>query len=89
MICWRENPDAAHLRAGNLDYDKDPTGMAQKPSDCWGLPLCRDHHDEQHRGNELAFWERYGIDPFATAVALFKVSGDVAAGLAIIRGARL
>jgi CRISPR/Cas system endoribonuclease Cas6 (RAMP superfamily) len=46
--------------------------MAEKPDDKWCLPLCRFHHTEQHnRGNELAWWASYGIDPFATAVALY------------------
>jgi hypothetical protein len=43
--------------------------MAEKPSDKWTLPLCNQHHREQHdHGDELAFWAEYGIDPFALAL---------------------
>lgn len=72
-ICHRPGPnDPAHLRTGSRQYGKPPTGMGEKPSDCWVLPLCRAHHDEQHRGNELAFWSRYGVpDPFAIAMLLY------------------
>lgn len=72
-VCRRPGPnDPAHLRTGAPQYGKQPTGMGEKPDDCWVLPLCRMHHDEQHRGNELAFWLRYGVtDPFAVAMALY------------------
>jgi hypothetical protein len=46
--------------------------MGEKPDDKWCTPLCREHHDEQHRhGNELAWWARYEIDPFAVALKLY------------------
>lgn len=72
-VCHRPGTsDPAHLRTAAPQYGKKPTGMQEKPSDCWVLPLCRMHHDEQHRGNELAFWLRYSIpDPFAVAIALY------------------
>jgi len=72
-VCRRPGPsDPAHLRTAAPQYGKPPTGMGEKPSDRWVLPLCRTHHDEQHRGNELAFWLRYGIpDPFAEAMKLY------------------
>jgi hypothetical protein len=73
MICQRPGPnDPAHLRTGARQYNKPPTGMGEKPSDCWTLPLCRTHHDDQHRNNELAWWARHGFhDPFAVAVTLY------------------
>lgn len=73
LVCCRPGPsDPAHLRAGARQYGKPPTGMGEKPDDCWVLPLCRTHHAEQHRGNELAFWLRYGFtDPFAKAKELY------------------
>lgn len=72
-VCRRPGPnDPAHLRTGARRYNKPPTGMGEKPSDCWVLPLCRVHHDDQHRNNELAWWQRQGVpDPFAVAVALY------------------
>ncbi len=73
LICRRPGPsDPAHLRSAARQYGKPPTGMGEKPSDCWVLPLCRTHHDDQHRNNELAWWQRQGVgDPFGLAVALY------------------
>lgn len=72
LICRRPGSDPAHLRTGSRQYGKPPTGMGEKPSDRWVLPLCRTHHDDQHRNNELEWWRRQGIpDPFAIAVALY------------------
>lgn len=73
LICQRPGPnDPAHLRTGARQYRKPHTGMGEKPSDCWVLPLCRTHHDDQHRNNELAWWARHGFtDPFAVAIALY------------------
>jgi hypothetical protein len=73
MVCRRPGPsDPAHLRSAARQYGKPHTGMGEKPDDRWVLPLCRTHHDEQHRGNELSFWRRHGFhDPFAEAVALY------------------
>jgi hypothetical protein len=60
---------AAHLRVGSINDGKPYTGMAEKSSDIWALPLCSEHHHEQHAaGNELAWWKSYGIDPFALAM---------------------
>jgi hypothetical protein len=72
-VCGRPGPsDPAHLRSAAPQYGKPPTGMGEKPDDRWVLPLCRNCHDEQHRGNELSFWVRHGIpDPFAVAIALY------------------
>lgn len=72
LICRRPGSDPAHLRTGARQYDKPHTGMGEKPSDCWVLPLCRTHHDDQHRNNEIEWWGRQGFpDPFAVAVALY------------------
>jgi hypothetical protein len=36
------------------------------------VPLCRGHHREVHRsGDEAAWWQNAGIDPIATARALW------------------
>jgi hypothetical protein len=60
--------EAAHLRVGSINDDKPYTGMAQKSSDKWALPLCYRHHREQHSMNEMEFWAKYGLDPFALAI---------------------
>jgi hypothetical protein len=60
--------EAAHLRVGSINDDKRDTGMAEKSSDKWALPLCGRHHREQHTMNERVFWASYGIDPFALSM---------------------
>jgi hypothetical protein len=67
-LCGRTPADAAHLRVGSINHDKRDTGMGERSSDFWALPLCRDHHQQQHSMNELEFWASYGIDPFALAM---------------------
>jgi len=54
-----------------LVHGKEWTGMQEKPSDRWSLPLCNTHHREQHAfGNELKWWASKGIDPFLLAISL-------------------
>lgn len=62
--------EAAHIRSASIENGKLHTGMAEKSSDKWALPLCGEHHREQHTMNELKFWASYGIDPFALAISL-------------------
>jgi hypothetical protein len=69
-ICGGIDTEAAHIRAASLAHGKLHTGMAEKPSDKWTLPLCNGHHDEQHMMNEMAFWAKYGIDPFLLAIQM-------------------
>lgn len=76
--------DAAHLRAGDITIGKRPTGKAEKPSDRWATPLCRPCHERQHSGAELAFWSALGIEPFELCQALYAVSGDEPAAVAIL-----
>lgn len=73
LVCGRPGPnDPAHIRAAAPHYGKRYTGMGEKPDDKWVLPLCRSHHDAQHRESELGWWAGMGIpDPFAVAVALY------------------
>jgi len=72
LICAKPGPnDAAHIRSGSPLHKKRNTGFGEKASDMWTLPLCRAHHDEQHSGNELAFWRRHGINPFIEAKRLY------------------
>lgn len=82
--------EAAHVRYGSLKHGKRTTGLGEKPSDQWTVPLCpRDHRngpDAQHLSNEAHWWELRGIDPLVVAALLFANSGDVEAGEQIIRG---
>jgi hypothetical protein len=71
LICGSPWTEAAHIRAASLPHGKRYTGKAEKPSDCWAVPLCSHHHREQHSTNELAWWVSYGLDPFVIAIELY------------------
>lgn len=60
---------ACHIRTPKPG--EPPTGLQRKPDDERATPLCRQHHEEQHAGNEMAFWRKYGLDPFEVAERLF------------------
>lgn len=63
--------EAAHIRVGSIEHGKANTGMQEKSSDRWAVPLCGKHHREQHAGgDELAWWFSKGIDPFKLAMTL-------------------
>ena len=93
VICGaRGNIHAAHLRAASPRHGKLAVGVGQRPDDCWATPLCLQHHlfgvEAQHEDNELAFWARHCIDPFALALALWRASGDDELGFTILSEAR-
>ena len=69
-VCGGIDTEAAHIRTGELVYDKPHTGMGEKPSDKWTVPLCNRHHREQHSMNEMDFWRCHGINPFILAMTL-------------------
>lgn len=60
--------EAAHVRGGT------DGGLGVKPSDTYTIPLCSDHHAEQHRIGEAAFCKRYAIDMIAIANGLARIS---------------
>jgi hypothetical protein len=61
--------EAAHIRTAAPG--KRHTGMAEKSSDKWAVPLCSRHHREQHNfGNEMEWWKCHGINPFVLAMTL-------------------
>lgn len=66
---------AAHVRLGCLERGKRPTGLGERPSDQYAVPLCVDCHlnspEAQHQVGEAKFWRRLGIDPFAVAERLY------------------
>ena len=72
VICGDDTTvEAAHIRVGSLPHAKPHTGMAEKPSDQWVLPLCGKHHREQHAcGDELKWWYSKGFDPFILAIQM-------------------
>lgn len=50
LICGFTPCDPAHIRHGLGG------GMAMKPGDNLVVPLCNNHHQEQHRVGEVRFW---------------------------------
>jgi hypothetical protein len=88
-LCGAPGPDPAHIRSASPIYGKRETGMQEKPSDKWTVPLCRTHHDEQHKaGNELLWWASKKIDPFGLALALHHATGDDEVADGILRASR-
>jgi ERF superfamily len=66
LICGRQPADAHHLRFAQS------RALGCKVSDEFTVPLCRGHHREVHRsGDEVAWWEKTGIDPITTARTLW------------------
>jgi hypothetical protein len=66
LICGRQPSDAHHLRLAQS------RALGRKVSDEFTVPLCRGHHREVHRsGDEAIWWRSAGVDPTATARALW------------------
>jgi len=75
-VCLCNPPvEAAHIRMAASWLGKRATGMQEKPSDRWAVPLCRRDHREgpesQHAMAEADFWRINGIDPFRIAADLW------------------
>lgn len=51
-------------------------GVALKPHDASGVPLCRRHHAEQHQIGQRSFEDKYHIDLTALADELVRRSPD-------------
>lgn len=89
LTCGSPAPnEAAHIRYGNMRLGKFHTGMQEKPSDMWTLPLCATCHrtgqSAQHSMNERAFWKMHNIDPLDVAMRLFACNTDAAAMNSIV-----
>ena len=83
-ICGGIDTEAAHIRTSSLAHEKTHTGMGEKPSDIWVLPLCNRHHRAQHDTAEWAFWVSWDIDPHKKALALWAATGDHELGEQIV-----
>jgi hypothetical protein len=67
VVCKRSPCDPHHLKMAQ------PRSLGRKVSDEFTVPLCRRHHRELHRhGNERAWWQNQGIDPFPVAAVLWE-----------------
>ncbi len=80
--------EAAHIRYAEPRAAKPQTGMGIKPDDAFTIPLCSEHHHNQHTRGERTWWTMQGIDPIYIALALARVTGDVPAGEQIIANSR-
>lgn len=76
LITGKRPVEAAHIRYADMRYGKRDTGMAEKPSDQWVVPLAPEIHADQHKHNEQAWWTAKGIDPCVVAMALWRATGD-------------
>jgi len=91
LVCANDiETEAAHIRMSDWSIAKPMTGVGTKPDDYYTVPLCSEHHRQQHaHGNERKWWERFNIDPVKVALALYVASGDFERGEQIARrGAR-
>jgi hypothetical protein len=69
LVCGRRPSDPHHLRLAQ------PRALSRKVSDEFTVPLCRIHHREVHRGgDEAAWWNRFDVDPYRVAAALWAQS---------------
>jgi hypothetical protein len=66
LVCGRRPADAHHLRFAQAP------AFGRKVSDEFTVPLCRGHHREVHHcGDEVAWWNKTGIDPSTAARVLW------------------
>lgn len=74
-VCHRPpRSAAAHIRMSDAEHGTTNPGMLQKPHDRLAVPLCdpgchKEAPGAQHAGNERAFWQRVGKNPFELAAA--------------------
>lgn len=62
VVCHSfDHVEVAHVRNGT------DCGMGLKPSDFYALPMCREHHSQQHCVGEKSFWAMHKIDPLTLA----------------------
>lgn len=71
LICRRTPCDAAHVSFGT------GRGKGQKASDFRAVPLCHNHHMEQHASGEKCWWDGYQIDVGQLICELVQAFPDV------------
>jgi hypothetical protein len=72
LVCERTPSDPHHLRFAQ------PRALGRKTSDEFVVPLCRNHHRQNHQvGDEVAWWKQNGIDPVPVANRLWGISRGV------------
>lgn len=81
--------EAAHISYADLRYGKLGRGKGQKEESIWVVPLCGQHHREQHDVGERPFWRANDIDPCRLAAALFIRTQDYQTALLILDATRV
>ncbi len=70
--------EVCHVRYADANHQKRNTGMQEKPSDIWCLPLTTEEHrvgtNAQHNANERQWWADQGIDPLQACKDLYAVA---------------
>jgi hypothetical protein len=72
VICWAHPVEACHVRYNALAYGKPITGVGNKPDDRWTVPMCHEHHSQQHANGERLWWIEKKIDPLAVAALIYS-----------------
>ena len=75
LICRRSPVEACHVRMSTPG--KPNAGIGARPDDSATVPMCHEHHMEQHGEGERNFYDRIGIDALKLASALYRVSPNV------------
>lgn len=63
-------------------------GGAMKSPDKWALPMCRDDHETlEHQGsrNEIAWFQKRGVDPLTLATGLHGMKHSLEAMLRVLQ----
>jgi hypothetical protein len=81
--------DAAHIRMASAIYGATEAGVGAKPHDFWTLPLCRHHHELQHRIGTKRFWDQLGMDPHYVALRLYQIHQRIEDDLEALQQMRL
>lgn len=90
LICGdNTTTECAHIRYSDRRAGKPVTGLGIRPDDAFTVPLCGNHHRQQHEVGERDWWRANGIDPIFIALALYRVSGDHETGEQIVQCATL
>jgi len=75
LVCARSPVEAAHIRMSAPG--KPNAGIGARPDDSATVPMCHEHHMEQHGEGERNFYDRIGIDALKLAAALYRASPNV------------
>jgi hypothetical protein len=87
LHCGMEPSEAAHVKYACASFGMSNM-LGKRVDDSRALPLCAEHHridrQAQHQGNERAFWERLGIQPYLVTKQLYAQRDDPVAMLAVV-----